>query len=134
VLSPRAIAVQGIGYTPRLVAVQGLWPFSAGDTDTGGGGRWRGRTRRARGFGFRPEEVTTRKAAKKAAVSVIQALRRNEPLEFTTDAERAWLDMMARVAPEIRSPHIPLPGDEKRAKRSKNRLRAILLLCFLLLQ
>lgn len=24
-LSPRAIALQGIGYTPRLVALQGLW-------------------------------------------------------------------------------------------------------------
>ena len=28
-LSPRAIAVQGIGRSPRLVAVQGLWPDSA---------------------------------------------------------------------------------------------------------
>jgi hypothetical protein len=25
-LSPRAIAAQGIGFSPRLVAVQGLWP------------------------------------------------------------------------------------------------------------
>lgn len=27
-LNARAIAVQGIGYTPRLVAVQGLWEYS----------------------------------------------------------------------------------------------------------
>ena len=32
-LNPRAIAAQGIGFTPRLVAVQGLWPVP----DTGGG-------------------------------------------------------------------------------------------------
>jgi hypothetical protein len=25
-LKPRAIALQGVGYSPRLVAVQGLWP------------------------------------------------------------------------------------------------------------
>jgi hypothetical protein len=25
-LNPRAIAVQGLGYGPRLVAVAGLWP------------------------------------------------------------------------------------------------------------
>ena len=28
-LSPRAIALQGIGRPPRLVAVQGLWPDRA---------------------------------------------------------------------------------------------------------
>ncbi len=33
-LSPRAIAVQGLGYSTRLVAVQGLWP----DAGTGGSG------------------------------------------------------------------------------------------------
>jgi hypothetical protein len=25
-ISPRAVALQGLGETPRLVAVQGLWP------------------------------------------------------------------------------------------------------------
>ena len=33
-LSPRAIAVQGIGFSPRLVSVHGLWP----DTGSYGGG------------------------------------------------------------------------------------------------
>jgi hypothetical protein len=27
-LSPRAIAVQGLGFSPRLVAMQGLWPHA----------------------------------------------------------------------------------------------------------
>ena len=31
-LTVRAIAVQGLGYEPRLIAVQGLWP------EAGGGG------------------------------------------------------------------------------------------------
>lgn len=40
-LSPRAIAVQGLGgYSRRLVAVQGLWP-----ADDGGGGLVFGRRR-----------------------------------------------------------------------------------------
>jgi hypothetical protein len=30
-LSPRAIAVEGVGFSPRLVAVRGLWP----DVDAG---------------------------------------------------------------------------------------------------
>ena len=28
-LSPRAIAMQGLGYGPRLVAMQGLWPVDS---------------------------------------------------------------------------------------------------------
>jgi hypothetical protein len=27
-LSPRGIALQGIGFSPRLVSVQGLWPIT----------------------------------------------------------------------------------------------------------
>lgn len=27
-LSPRAVALQGLGFVPRLVALQGLWPAS----------------------------------------------------------------------------------------------------------
>lgn len=36
-LSPRAIATQGLGFNTRLVAVQGLWPFSSGDETLAGG-------------------------------------------------------------------------------------------------
>jgi hypothetical protein len=53
-LSPRAIALQGIGYTPLLIALQGLWhtpptppPLSAGSSAALGGGPAR-RARRRR--------------------------------------------------------------------------------------
>lgn len=36
-LSPRAIALQGIGFTPALVAVQGLIGFDVGPPSGGGG-------------------------------------------------------------------------------------------------
>ena len=32
-LNPRAIAVQGVGFQPRLVGLQGLWPVSDEPTD-----------------------------------------------------------------------------------------------------
>lgn len=39
-LNPRAIAVQGVGYSPRLLALQGLWPSRrvrlSGGTGAGG--------------------------------------------------------------------------------------------------
>ena len=35
-LNPRAIATQGLGFSSRLVAVQGLWPVA--DSAVGGGG------------------------------------------------------------------------------------------------
>jgi len=36
-LNPRAVALQGLGRSPRLVAVQGLWPEeSEGDGDDTG--------------------------------------------------------------------------------------------------
>jgi hypothetical protein len=38
-LNPRAIATQGLGFSTRHVAVQGLWPVSTPDVPTGGGGR-----------------------------------------------------------------------------------------------
>ena len=37
-LSPRAIALQGIGSVPRLVAVQGLWPAAPANPPISGGG------------------------------------------------------------------------------------------------
>jgi hypothetical protein len=36
-LSQRAIAVQGLGFSTRLVAVQGLWPIAAPQQVFGGG-------------------------------------------------------------------------------------------------
>lgn len=38
-LNPRAIATHGFGFSPRLVAVQGLWPVADAGAPGGGGYR-----------------------------------------------------------------------------------------------
>lgn len=52
-IAPRAVATQGIGYPPRLVAVQGLWPF--GEELPEGDDAWPFIARRGRRW--RPGEV-----------------------------------------------------------------------------
>ena len=40
ILSAYAIAVQGIGFSPCVTAVQGFWPVAEVTTQVGGGGRF----------------------------------------------------------------------------------------------
>lgn len=72
-LSPRAIAVQGIGFSPRLVSVQGLWPFDIpvtppdiGSSLIGGVGGGTGRRR--------PEIIKRQRDDDDLALVLVQAL------------------------------------------------------------
>lgn len=56
-LSARAIAVQGLGFTPRLIAVQGLWPFSDEAPDTSSFGARAARRRRDVALDARLDEL-----------------------------------------------------------------------------
>jgi hypothetical protein len=83
-LNPRAIAVQGIGYSPRLVSVQGLWPVSV-ESGFSGGFAWNLPSRRTLRRWIEEQEASvdrvelaelakrneeTRKAAQEAAERV----------------------------------------------------------------
>lgn len=94
-LNARAIAVQGLGaFTPRLVAVQGLWPFSGEAADTSSFGARAARRRRDAALDARLDELDRalrrheerRHRARLAGAAIAEA---PELLAFRSDEEAA---------------------------------------------
>ena len=73
-LSPRAIAVQGIGFTPRLVSVQGLWPYEIPVVTPPGAGSNYAPGARSRGDYRRPETTKRQRDDDDLALMLVQAL------------------------------------------------------------
>jgi len=72
-LSPRAIAVQGIGFSPRLVSVQGLWPIEVPVTPPDAGSNYAPGAGRSTGY-RRPEITKRQRDDDDLALVLLQAL------------------------------------------------------------
>ena len=125
-MDPRAVALQGIGYTPLLVAVQGFAPVPVRDRVNGGGGRYTDEDIR-RLVEEKWQAIEAAQGAQPVQTSPVPSTHSAPPVQIPADLEQIPMAAVQLAPPALFLPAQPmapqplLPDAAERAREARRR-------------
>ena len=132
-IEARAIGLQGIGYTPLLVAVQGFAPVPVTDRVNGGGGRHYSDEDIRRLVEEKWELIESDRRQQRAQETPVSYARPAPPVEKRPETEQtppvlAVTDLLAGVIQKTPAPLLPDAAERARQARQRNDEEALILM------